>query len=104
MNTADVIKILDAVSNAAGVLKTVAETPGVNMIPYATTVSTAIGALQAAYEAGKNIAPYVEAIAGTFSGEGIPSEDDIAALDAKIAALEAKVAAPLPPREEGEPE
>lgn len=104
MNAADITKLLDAVSSAANVIKTVAETPGINMIPYASTVSTAIGALQAAYAAGKNVAPYIEAIAATFTGNALPSESDMAALDARISDLEAKVDAPLPPKEDGEPD
>ena len=96
-------QVLDAVNAALSVIKTVANTPGVNMIPYVSTVSSAISVLQAAYSAGKNITPYVEAIANTFSG-GVPTQAELDALDAQIAELEAQVDAPLPPKEDGEPE
>lgn len=95
-------EVLDAVNTALGVIKTVAETPGINMIPYVNTISGAISALQTAYSVGQNIIPYVIAIKDTFSGEGLPSQDKLDALDAKIAELEAKVQAPLPPKEDGE--
>lgn len=100
---ADLKQVLDAVNTALGVIKTVAETPGVNMIPYATTISSAISALQAAYLAGQNITPYIVAIKDTFTG-GVPTQDKLDALDAKIAELEAKADAPLPPKEDGEPD
>lgn len=100
---ADLKQILEAVNLALGVVKTVAETPGVNVLPYATTVSAAVTALQAAFTAGKNITPYIEAIKDTFGG-GVPSEEKRAALDARIAELEAAADAPLPPKEEGEPD
>ena len=100
---ADLKQVLDAVSTALGVIKTVAETPGVNMIPYATTISSAISALQAAYSLGKNIEPYISAIKETFSG-GVPSQGALDALDAKIVDLEAQADAPLPPKEAGEDE
>lgn len=99
----DIKNLVDTFNSVASVIKTVADTPGVNMIPYATTVSSAIGALQAAVNAGTNILPYVVAIKDTFSG-GVPTQAQLDALDAEIARLEALVAAPLPPKEEGEPE
>lgn len=102
---ANLTQVLDAIDNALGVLKTIADTPGVSMIPYVGTVSGAIGALRTAYSVGKNITPYVTAIADTFKGDGsIPTQAQLDALDAKIAELEAKVDAPLPPAEPGEPE
>ncbi len=96
--------ILDAIDSAMSVVKTVADTPGVNLIPYVSTVSSAIGALHAAYTVGKNIEPYITAIKDTFSGDGLPSQDKLDALDARIAELEAKVQAPLPAKEDGEPD
>jgi hypothetical protein len=98
----DVKSILEAISLALGTIKTVADTPGVNMIPYVSVVSTAVGALQAAINAGVNVAPYVIAIKNTFSGDGIPTAEQIAALRVKTAELEAKIQLPLPPPEEGE--
>jgi hypothetical protein len=99
----DLAKVLDAVSSALTVIKTVADTPGINIIPYAATISSAIAALQTAYTVGKNITPYIVAIKDTFTG-GVPTEAELAALDAKIADLEAKADAPLPPKEDGEPD
>lgn len=96
--------ILDTVDTAMGVLKTVIDTPGINLIPYVSTLSSVIGVTHAAYTAGKNITPYITAIHDTFSGDKIPSQDELTALDTKIAELEAKVQAPLPPKEDGEEE
>lgn len=100
---ADIKSILDAFNSAAGVIKMVAEAPGINMIPYANTISGAISAIQFAYKAGTNISEYVSALKNTFSN-GIPSQDQLTALDNKIAALRAELHAPLPPLEEGEPD
>lgn len=98
-------QVLTTVNGVLTVLKTVADTPGVNLLPYAAVASTAIGALQAALNAGRNIAPYVEAITNTFGdGKKIPTEAEVQALDLKIAELEAEVQKPLPPAEEGEPD
>lgn len=99
----DIKQLVETFNSVASVIKTVADTPGVNMIPYATTVSSAIGALQTAVNAGVNILPYVIAIKGTFDG-GVPTQAQLDALDAEIARLEALVDAPLPPKEDGEPE
>jgi hypothetical protein len=96
-------QVLDAVNAALSVIKTVANTPGVNIIPYAATISSAISAIQLAESVGKNIIPYVTAISDTFSGT-VPTQADLDALDAKIADLEAQVQAPLPPKEDGEPD
>ena len=95
--------ILDAVEAALNVIKTVAETPGVNALPYVSTVASAVTAIQAGIKIGANVAPYVVALADTFSG-GKPSQDQLDTLDAKIAELRAKLQAPLPPVEAGEPE
>lgn len=94
---------LEVVSNALGVISSAAAIPGVNLIPYVSTVAVAAGALNAAINAGVKIAPYVAAIKDTFSN-GLPTEEKRLALDAKIAELEALVNAPLPPQEAGEPE
>lgn len=93
----------EAVNQALGIIKAAGSTPGVNLIPYVGTVAAAAGALKAGLNAAVNIAPYVEAIKDTFSGE-LPSASKLASLDARIAELEALVNAPLPPREDGEPE
>jgi len=96
-------QVLDAVNSAMTVLRTIANTPGVNALPYVSTISAALGALQAAANAGRNIAPYVVAISNTFTGV-VPTEEQLVALDAKILELDAAVDAPLPNKEEGEPD
>lgn len=100
----DLVKVLDAIDTAMSVIKGIADTPGVNLIPYVSTLSGVISTVHAAYNAGKNITPYIQAISDTFSRPDVPTEADMAALDAKIAELEAKIDAPLPPKEEGEPD
>lgn len=98
-------EVLTTVNGVLTVIKTVADTPGVNMLPYAAVASSAITALQAALAAGRNVAPYVEAITKTFGdGSKVPTPDEISALDDKIAELEAEAQTPLPPVEEGEPD
>ncbi len=97
----DIKELLAAFNSVAGVIKTVAGTPGISMIPIAGTVSSAVSVLQVAVNAGVNIAPYVLAIKDTFI-DGPPPPEKLAALDAKIAELEALVDAPLPPKEAGE--
>ena len=99
----DLEKVVNTVDGVLTVLKTIADTPGVNLLPYAAVASSAIGALKLAISAGRDIAPYVEAIGSTFGdGSTVPSEAEVAALDEKIIALEAAVQAPLPVPEEGE--
>lgn len=100
-NVAQLLETLDSVMVK---IAAAASLPGVNMIPYAGAVSSVISAVHMAYTAGKDITPYITAIQGTFSGAGAPSQADIDALNTKIAALEAQVQAPLPPKEEGEPD
>ena len=97
----DITQVLEAVNSALNVIKQVANTPGISAIPYVSTVSAAISAIQTAYTVGKDIVPYVTAIKDTFSG-GVPTQEQLDALDAKIAELESEVNAPLPPKEEGE--
>lgn len=101
---ADLTQILEAVDSVMLKIKTVADVPGINLLPYVSTASSVISAVHMAYVAGKDITPYITAIQDTFSKPGLPSTEDVVALDAKIAALEAKVQAPLPPKEDGEPD
>jgi hypothetical protein len=91
----------EAIAMAAGVVQTAANTPGINVIPYANLVGSAAGLLQRAINLGLNITPYIEAIKDTYSG-GVPSQEKQDALDAKLAQLRAEIQAPLPPPEEGE--
>ena len=101
----DLDKVLTTVDGVLTVLKAIADTPGVNILPYAAVASTAIGALKMAVSAGRDIAPYIEAIGGTFGdGSKVPTVEEVQALDEKIAELEAEVQEPLPPAEEGEPD
>lgn len=103
MDTSKITDVLDAVSSALSVIKTVADTPGISLIPYVSTISGAISALQAAYAVGKNITPYITAMKKTFDGD-VPTPLELAALDAEILRLEAKVQTSLPPPDEGEPD
>lgn len=98
---ADLKQVLDAVNSALSMIKTIADTPGADVIPYVSTISSAISVIQAAEAAGENILPYVTAIKDTFTGS-VPTQADLDALDAKIDELRAKVQAPLPSPEEGE--
>lgn len=98
---ADLKQVLDAVNSALSMIKTIADTPGASVIPYVSTISSAISVIQAAEAAGENILPYVTAIKDTFTGT-VPTQADLDALNAKIDELRAKVQAPLPPPEEGE--
>lgn len=96
-------QVLDAVDKALSVVQQVASTPGINSLPYVNVILSSVQALKAAESAGRNIAPYITAIADTFSG-GVPTEQQINDLDAKIKELDAAVDAPLPATEAGEPE
>jgi len=93
--------LLEAFNNVANAVKGAASLPGVNLIPYASTVANAIDAIQAAIALGKNVTSNIISIRDTFAN-GLPSEDKLAALDAEIAELRARIHAPLPAQEEGE--
>lgn len=102
--------ILDAIDKGLGVIQGVASIPGVSLIPYAATLSSAIGVIQLMIKAGENIEPFIANIKDTFSTPPT-SADDVAALnarmvtlDAQIAGLRARLQAPLPSAEPGEPE
>jgi D-serine deaminase-like pyridoxal phosphate-dependent protein len=94
--------VLDAVGTALGVIKSLADAPGVNLLPYVKTVSSVIDVAQIAIGQGKSIANLIADLKVTFDG-GIPTPEQLAALDARIAAARAKLHAPLPEPEEGEP-
>lgn len=97
----DIKGLLSAVGTALGVIKGVANTPGINLLPYVGTVSSVIDVAQIALKQGQNIADLVASLKDTFDG-GLPTDEQVAALNADIAAARAKLHAPLPPREEGE--
>jgi len=98
------LRLIEAVNTGLNVVKKVVDLPGVNALPYATTLSNAIAAVQTAAEAGMSVLPYIEAIKDTFSGDTPPTEAQLSELDAKIDELRAKLHAPLPPKEDGEDE
>ncbi len=98
---ATIQSVLDAVGTALGVINGIAKTPGVNLLPYVSTVSSAIDVAQLALSQGKNIADLISSLKDTFAG-GTPTDDQLAALDARIAAARAKLHSPLPPPEDGE--
>lgn len=100
---ADWRQALGVISNALSVISAAGSTPGVNMIPYVTTIAAAATAINAGLNAAVNVAPYITAIRDTFSG-GLPTEAQRKSLDDKIKELEAQLDAPLPPKEEGEPD
>jgi hypothetical protein len=93
--------LLDAVTTALGVIKTAGNLPGINLIPYVSTVANVAGVLQFAIEKGQNVAADIAAFKDSFAN-GLPSQDKLDALDARIDALRDKLHAPLPPTEEGE--
>lgn len=99
-------QILAAISTALGVLKAVASMPGVSIIPYASTIAVAVDAIAEAIEFGnEKVRPYVEALLDTFGEDGhVPTLEEVAALETRIGELRQQLHAPLPPREEGEPE
>lgn len=96
-----ITEVLDTVDNVLMTIKNIADMPGVNLIPYVSTASSVISIIHAAHEAGKAVTPYIEAVKKTFDGDK-PTDEELAALNAKIEELEAAVDAPLPPKEEGE--
>lgn len=93
--------LIAAVTGALRVVTTVGNVPGVNLIPYVNTVTSAAEVIAFAIEKGANVASHIAALTETFSG-GLPSQDKQDALDAKIGELRTKVHAPLPPKEDGE--
>lgn len=102
---ADWKQAFDVINTALGVISAAGNTPGINLIPYVSTVAAAANALQAGLNAGVKITSRVIAIKDTFvPGAGLPSQDKIDALNAEIAALEAEVDAALPAPEPGEKE
>lgn len=100
---ADWKNALSVITNALSVISAAGNTPGLNLLPYVSTIAAAAGAINAGLQVGLNVAPYIEAIADTFAGK-LPTEAQRIALNVRIAELEALVDAPLPPKEAGEPD
>lgn len=98
---ADLSSLLSAVTSVLGVIQTAGNMPGVNLIPYVSMVASVAGVLQFAIEKGQNVAKDIEAFKATFA-DGLPSQDKLDALDARIEALRTKLHMPLPEKEEGE--
>jgi hypothetical protein len=97
----DITQILAALTVATGTIKSIAETPGVNLLPYASTVANAARVLELAAGAGQRVVDAAAALKATFEGH-VPTQEELDALDVQIAELEAEVDAPLPPPEPGE--
>ena len=95
--------VLGAISTALGAIKSATSIPGINLLPYVSTVNSAVDTIQFVMEKSQSVAGLVTDFTETFSN-GLPSQDKLDALDAKIADLRAKVHAPLPAKEEGEDE
>jgi len=99
----DLTQVLAGIDQALSVVKTIADTPGINMLPYVNTISGVIGAIQFAEQAGQDVLPYIQKLQATFSGN-VPTEADLASLMADIQAMSAQIQRPLPPADPGEPE
>lgn len=96
----DLQSILDAVNLGLSVVKRVADMGG-SVVPYASTLSNAIGVVQQLVKTGADVAEEIQAITDTFS-KPMPAQGDLDRLDATIAASRARLHAPLPPAEPGE--
>ncbi len=98
-------KIISTIDGVLSVIKTIADTPGINMLPYVNTVSGAIGLAQVALDAGQDVLPIFDKLRETFGdGAKVPTLEELAALDADIAAMHARIQSPPPAAEEGEPD
>lgn len=101
--TMSITSVLSAVGTALNVIGGLAKTPGINLLPYVSTVSSVVDVAQAALTQGQNVASLVADLQSTFAG-GVPTDAQLAALDARIATARAALDAPLPPAEPGEPD
>lgn len=66
------------------------------IIAVVTAVATAA---KIAIEAGRDAAPYIDALYQTFTGKEEISEEELTALQERSDALSAELQAPLPPEE-----
>lgn len=96
-------KAFEAVNTALTVIAGANDIPLVNLLPYVNVVASAAKAIQMGVNAGIKVEPYVEAIYHSFK-DGLPTQEKLDALREKTKELEARVYAPLPPREDDEPE
>lgn len=94
--------LLDTVVKALDMIQVVGSTPGVNLIPYVSTIANAAGTIKMGLDVGKNVAAQIAAFQETF--ENAPTPNQLASLNIKISELRQELHAPLPPREDGEPE
>jgi hypothetical protein len=94
--------LLDSVTSALTMVQTIGATPGVNLIPYVSTIVSAAGVLKFGIEAGKNVADDIAAFKAAFDHQ--PTPEELAALDARIAALRTELHAPMPAKDADEPE
>lgn len=94
--------LLDTVTQALNTVQTIGNTPGVNLIPYVSTIASAAGVIKFGIEAGANVVDDIAAFRATFDHP--PTPEELAALNARIAGLRTKLHAPMPPKEAGEPE
>lgn len=101
----DFATIMNSVDTALGVVQKFASVPGVNLIPYVSTISSVVSVGHALIAAGKEGVSLFQNMKTTFAAtDGLPTDEAMAALDAQIATARAKLHAPMPPREDGEPE
>lgn len=100
----DLKEVLGIVSTSLGVINKLGNTPGVNLIPYVSTVASAAGALSMLIDAGKEFEPLATKLKDTFKPDApLPTEAELAALDADTEAELTKLRT-MPPREDDEPE
>lgn len=100
---ADWKEALGVISSALSVISAAGSTPGINLIPYVSTIAAAASAINTGLNAAVNVAPYITAIKDTFAN-GLPSKAERQVLDTKIKELQAELDAPLPSKEDGEPD
>lgn len=93
--------ILSGINSALTVVENIADAPGISLIPYVSTISGVIKAVQFAAEAGQDVLPYIKKLEATFSGS-VPTTADLTALMADITAMSAQIQRPLPPPDPGE--
>lgn len=100
----DLKEVLGIVSTSLGVINKLGSAPGVNLIPYVSTVASAAGALSMLIDAGQEFEPLAMKLKNTFKTDApLPTAEEIAALDADTEAELTKLRT-MPPKEDGEPD